>query len=55
MIAISILSLNSKLVLRLNDSLNEIPFYIKNNSYEVQMNSLDPGVYRFEVKELGSE
>lgn len=48
------IELNSKLVLRLNDSLNEIPFYIKNNSYEVQMNSLDPGVYRFEVKELGS-
>ena len=48
------IELNSKLVLKLNDNLDEIPFYVKNNSYEVQMNSLDTGVYRFEVKELGS-
>jgi hypothetical protein len=48
------IELNSKLVLQLNDSLDEIPFYIKNNSYEVQMNSLETGTYSFEVKELGS-
>ncbi len=48
------IELNSKLVLQLNDSLDEIPFYIRNNSYEVQMNSLETGTYSFEVKELGS-
>ncbi len=49
------IELNSKLVLYLNDSLEEIPFYIKNNSYEAQINSLEKGTYRFEVKDLGSD
>ena len=49
------IELNSKLVLRLNDSIDEIPFYINNNSYEAQINALETGTYTFEVKDLGSE
>lgn len=48
------IELDSKLVLKLNDSLDEVPFYIKNNFYEAQIKSLATGSYGFEVKELGS-
>jgi hypothetical protein len=49
------IELNSKLVLRLSDSKDEIPFYINNNSYEAQINSLETGTYRFEVLDLGTD
>ena len=47
--------LNSKLVLRLNDSVGEFPFYVKNNIYEVEINNLTAGRYTFTVEELGRD
>jgi hypothetical protein len=47
--------LNSKLVLRLNDSVGGIPFYVKNNVYEVEINNLTDGRYTFAVEELGTD
>lgn len=49
------LELNSKLLLKLNDSMAGVPFYVRNNSYEVELNSLDAGQYKFYVEELGSD
>ena len=47
--------LNSKLVLQLNDSVAGIPFYVKNNVYEVEINNLTAGRYKFSVNELGTD
>ena len=49
------LELNSKLMLKLNDSMNGFPFYVRNNQYEVELNNLDSGQYKFYVEELGSD
>lgn len=46
------IDLNSQLVLQLNDSTDEIPFYPKKNYYEAQIKSLEQGTYRFNVKDL---
>jgi hypothetical protein len=45
-------ALNSKLVLRLKDSLKDIPFYLRNGTYEAQLNNLREGNYNFEVHDL---
>ena len=47
--------LNSNLILRLNDSVGGIPFYVKNNIYEVEINNLTAGRYKFTVEELGTD
>ncbi|MDN3644120.1 hypothetical protein QWY87_15510 [Lutimonas halocynthiae] len=47
--------LNSKLSLQLNDSVAGIPFYIKNNVYELEINNLVAGRYKFAVEELGAD
>ncbi len=49
------IELDSKLVFELNDSLKDVPFYVENNAYEVQLNNLKEGVYRFKVKDLDSD
>ncbi|MCP4883013.1 MAG: hypothetical protein GY908_04425 [Flavobacteriales bacterium] len=49
------IELNSRLTLSINDSSDKIPFYINNNYYEAQINSLETGTYRFEVKDLDSD
>ncbi len=49
------IELNSKLVLQLNDSLKDVPFYIDNNAYEVQLNNLKEGTYTFQVEDLDSD
>lgn len=45
-------ALNSKLVLRLKDSLKDIPFYLRNGTYEAQLNNMNEGAYNFEVHDL---
>jgi len=49
------IELNSRLTLSINDKSDKIPFYINNNYYEAQINSLETGTYRFEVKDLDSD
>ncbi|MCA0931945.1 hypothetical protein LCM02_05750 [Lutimonas saemankumensis] len=49
------LDLNSSLALKLDDSDEVFPFYLKNRSYEVNIGSLKPGTYRFQVNDLDSE
>ena len=48
------IALNSKLVFELNDSLKGVPFYIENDTYEVQLKNLKDGIYSFKVKDLDS-
>ena len=48
------IELNSKLVLKLNEGVKEIPLYINGDSYEVQLENLTEGNYIFEVKDLDS-
>lgn len=50
-----ILDLNSSLILKLENSDEIFPFYVKNRSYEVKINSLSPGTYNFMVSDLDSE
>lgn len=47
--------LDSKLILKLNDTLDAIPFYLKNSTYEVQIDNLEPGNYRFQVIDQDSK
>ncbi|WKK64660.1 hypothetical protein [Lutimonas zeaxanthinifaciens] len=49
------LDLKSSLVLKLDDSDEVFPFYIKNRSYEVKIGSLSPGTYNFQVSSNDSE
>lgn len=46
--------MNSRLTLKINDSLDEIPFYLKNSTYEVQISNLKPGTYGFQVHDQDS-
>lgn len=48
------LELNSELLLKFDDRDEEIPFYVKNNFYEVSISDYDPGTYHFEVTVRGS-
>ena len=43
------------MVLKLDDSDEVFPFYIKNRSYEVKIGSLSPGTYNFQVSSNDSE
>lgn len=47
--------LNSDLVLRFKDSAESIPFFVRNNAYEIQFPDLEPGTYTFTVTDKTSD
>ena len=49
------LELDSQLILRIDGSNEVIPFYVRNNLYEVQLSNLEAGTHKFEIEELGSD
>lgn len=49
------LELDSKLAIRIDNSSEVIPLYVRRNLYEVQLSNLEPGTHKFEIEELGTE
>ena len=47
--------LNSELVLQFKDSAESIPFFVKNDAYEIQLQDLEPGQYTFTVTDKTSD
>mgnify|MGYP001821555369 CR=1 FL=1 len=46
--------LNSELVLQFKDSAESIPFFVRNNAYEIQLQDLKPGNYSFTITDRTS-